>query len=114
MWASTTDIPNFVFNAPPHHLTWWNEQALRALAEGVGLQVESIEGLPLSAPHRLAYWMGRVAPKLTGEHYFRHAWSWHGALLWSFLAGRICGALRGTPRSAAAVELLLIARKRLA
>ena len=58
--------------------------------------------------------MGRVAPKLTGEHCFRRAWSWHGALLWSFLAGRICGALRGTPRSAAAVELLLIARKRLA
>jgi SAM-dependent methyltransferase len=112
--SAINDIPNFVFNAPPHHLTWWNEQALRTLAEGVGLQVESIEGLPLSAPHRLAHWMGRVAPKLTGEHYFRHAWTWHGALLWSFLAGRLCGALRGTPRSAAAVELLLIARKPLA
>ena len=55
MWASTTDIPNFVFNAPPHHLTWWNEQALRTLAETVGLQIESIEGLPLSAPHLLAH-----------------------------------------------------------
>jgi SAM-dependent methyltransferase len=109
--SALNDIPNFVFNAPPHHLTWWNEQALRTLAAGVDLQVESIEGLPLSAPHRLAHWMGRVAPKLTGEHYFRHAWTWHGALLWSFLAGRLCGALRGTPRSAAAVELLLIARK---
>ena len=24
-WPSPiTDIPNFVFNAPPHHLSWWN------------------------------------------------------------------------------------------
>ncbi len=109
--SAINDIPNFVFNAPPHHLTWWNERALRTLAEAVGLQVESIQGLPVSAPHRLAYWMGRVAPKLTGECYFRHAWTWHGALLWSFLAGRLCGALLGTPRGAKPLELLLIARR---
>jgi SAM-dependent methyltransferase len=109
--STLNDIPNFVFNAPPHHLTWWNEQALRTLAESVGLQVQSLEGLPLGAHHRLGHWMGRVAPRLTGEHYFRHALAWHGGLLWSFLAGRLCGALLGTPRSAKPVELMLIARK---
>lgn len=105
------EIPNFAFNAPPHHLTWWSEQALRTLAEGAGLQVESLEGLPLGKHHALGYWMGRVAPRLTREQYFRHAWSWHGALLWSFLAGRLCGAVFGAPQSASPVELLLIARK---
>ncbi len=105
------DIPNFVFNAPPHHLTWWNEQALRTLAEGAGFEVQSLEGLPVGAHHRLGYWMGRVAPRLTGHAYFRHALGWHGALLWSFIAGRLCGALRGLPRGAEPVELLLIARK---
>jgi SAM-dependent methyltransferase len=109
--SAINDIPNFVFNAPPHHLTWWSEQALHALAESAGLQVESIEGLPLGAHHALGYWMGRAAPRLTRGQYFRHAWTWHGALLWSFLAGRLCGALLGTPRSALPVELLLIARK---
>jgi hypothetical protein len=48
---------------------------------------------------------------MTGEHYFRHALTWHGALLWSFGVGRVCTALLGTPRSAKPVELLLIARK---
>jgi SAM-dependent methyltransferase len=109
--SAVNEIPNFVFNAPPHHLTWWNEQALRTLAESVGLQIQSIEGLPLSPHHRLAHWMGRVTPKLTGQHYFRHSLAWHGALLWSFLGGHLCGALLGTPRGAKPVELLLIARK---
>jgi 2-polyprenyl-3-methyl-5-hydroxy-6-metoxy-1,4-benzoquinol methylase len=109
--SAISDIPNFVFNAPPHHLTWWNEHALQTLAESVGLQVQSLEGLPLGAHHALGHWMGRVAPKLTGEQYFRHALTWHGGLLWSFLAGRLSGALLGTPRNAKPVELLLIARK---
>jgi SAM-dependent methyltransferase len=109
--SAISDIPNFVFNAPPHHLTWWNEQALQTLAESIGLQVQSLEGLPPSPHHRLGHWMGRVTPKLTGKHYFRHALAWHGALLWSFLGGHLCGALLGTPRGAKPVELLLIARK---
>lgn len=109
--SAINDIPNFVFNAPPHHLSWWNEQALRTFAESAGFQVQSLEGLPVGAHHRLGYWMGRIAPNLTGEQYFRHAKTWHCALLWSFLAGRLCSALLGTPRGANPVELLLIARK---
>jgi 2-polyprenyl-3-methyl-5-hydroxy-6-metoxy-1,4-benzoquinol methylase len=112
--SAINDIPNFVFNAPPHHLTWWNEQALRALAQSAGLEVQSLEGLPLGAHHRLGHWMGRVVPALTGKQYFRHAKTWHGALFWSFAAGRLCAALLGTPRRAKPVELLLIACKPLA
>ena len=29
--SAITEIPNFVLNAPPHHLSWWNEDALRVL-----------------------------------------------------------------------------------
>ncbi len=32
-----TEIPNFVLNAPPHHLTWWDEGALRAVADRLDL-----------------------------------------------------------------------------
>jgi hypothetical protein len=31
--SAITEIPNFVLNAPPHHLSWWNEDALRVLAD---------------------------------------------------------------------------------
>ena len=27
--SAINEIPNFVFNAPPHHLSWWSERALQ-------------------------------------------------------------------------------------
>jgi SAM-dependent methyltransferase len=109
--SAINDIPNFVFNAPPHHLTWWNERALSALAGSTGLQVLSLAGLPLGAHHRLGHWMGRAAPKLTRDIYFKSSRWWHAALAWSFLAGLALSAVLGTPRRAPPIELLLIARK---
>ena len=67
--------------------------------------------LPVSVHLRLLYWMARLAPKITGGRFFRHAWGWYGALLWSWLAGRICNALLGPPKVAHPFELLLVARK---
>jgi SAM-dependent methyltransferase len=111
-WGSAiTEIPNFVLNAPPHHLSWWNERALRALADHLGLIVEAIEPTPFSSHDSIIYWMGRCAPKLTGDRYFRAHWMWYGALAWSWLMGRVCNALFQIPASAEASGLLLVARK---
>lgn len=106
-----TEIPNFVFNAPPHHLSWWNEAALRTLADRLGLTVEAIEPAPFASHDSIIYWMGRFTPKLTGERYFRAHWIWHAALVWSWLAGRACDALLRVPASAKASGFMLIARK---
>jgi SAM-dependent methyltransferase len=105
-----TEIPNFVLNAPPHHLSWWNESALSALAGRLGLVGQSIEPVPFSFDS-LIYWMGRLAPKLTGGRYFRAHWAWHAALVWSWLAGRACDTLFRVPESAASSGLLLVAHK---
>lgn len=111
-WPSAmTDVPNLALNGPPHHLTWWTERALRALAETVGLTVDSVEFLPASPSLSLGCWMVRMAPKLTGERFFRHDWSWHLGLLWSWLAGRVCDKLFGLPARPHPMELLLVARK---
>jgi SAM-dependent methyltransferase len=109
--GAMTDIPNFALNAPPHHLSWWTQDALRALAERVGLIPEAAEQLAASPHLAIAYWMGRAAPKITGPRFFRHAWSWYGALVWSWLAGRVCDTLLPMPTSVRSFELLLIARK---
>ena len=106
-----TAIPNFVFNAPPHHLIWWNEGALRVLAQLLELAIEAIETVPYCSHDSIIYWMGRFAPKLTGERYFRAHWTWYGALAWSWLVARICNALFRVPASAQASGLLLVARK---
>ena len=34
--SAMTRIPNFLINAPPHHLTWWTDAALRELAKSAG------------------------------------------------------------------------------
>jgi SAM-dependent methyltransferase len=106
-----TDIPNFVLNAPPNHLTWWNEGALRALAERLDFVVEALEMLPFWSCDSLIYWMGRFAPKLTGTRYFRAHWTWYVALAWSWLVARSCDALFRVPISARPSGFLLVARK---
>jgi SAM-dependent methyltransferase len=111
-WPSPiTDIPNFVLNAPPHHLTWWSRAALEALAARLGLVVEAIEDIPAGSHSSLGFWMGRVAPKFAGERYFRAAMSWYAALLWSWLAGRVCDAMLRVPSTGAPLDLLLVGSK---
>lgn len=108
--SAITEIPNFVLNAPPNHLSWWNEDALRALADRLDLLTEAIAAVPFSFDS-IIHWMGRCAPKLTGQRYFRAHWIWYGALAWSWLAGRTCDALFRVPASAKPSGLMLIARK---
>jgi SAM-dependent methyltransferase len=105
-----TEIANFVLNAPPHHLSWWNEDALQSLAHRLDLPIEAMEPVPFSFDS-LIYWMARVAPKMTGERYFRAHWTWYIALVWSWIAGRACNTLFNIPASAKPSGLLLIARK---
>ena len=111
-WPSPgTDIPNFVINAPPHHLTLWTEPALRALCVQSGLVCRAIEPILVSRHASLLYWMGRFAPKFRSDRLFRNAWSWHLGLLWCYLAARCIDSFRSPPASAHALELLMVAEK---
>jgi SAM-dependent methyltransferase len=111
-WPSPlTDIPDFAMNAPPHHLTWWTENALRALCDRLGLNVESVQGLPPGSHDTLIYWMARLSPKLTGKRYFRAHKGWYLALAWAWLAGRVADALFTPPEGATPMTLLLSARR---
>jgi SAM-dependent methyltransferase len=42
---------NNVLNFPPHHLTWWSDDALRALGARFGLALESLEHERLADEH---------------------------------------------------------------
>jgi hypothetical protein len=55
------------------HLSWWNEDALRVLADRLDLLTEAIEAVPFSFD-TIIYWMGRCAPKLIGNRYVRAHW----------------------------------------
>ncbi len=114
VWPSPmTRIPDFVFNAPPHHLSWWNAQAMRALAGRLGLAVEETRLLPAVQAQPLIHWMGRLAPiKAPPEGpWFAARRSWYVSLAVSPLLGRVAAALLPLPRNAAPMFVLLVARK---
>lgn len=114
IWPSAmTAIPDFVLNAPPHHLSWWSEGAMRALAGRLGLAVEEVRLLPPVAAQPLIHWMGRLAPIRTRPEgpWFAARRSWYAALAASFALGRVASALLPLPRNAAPMFVLLVARK---
>jgi SAM-dependent methyltransferase len=112
LWPSPiTDIPNFAFNAPPHHLSWWTEGALHALCARLSVDVETIERLPVGSHESILCWMGRFAPDLTGQRFFRATWKWYLGLAWAWAAGRVVNFMRQPPASATPMIVLLSARK---
>jgi SAM-dependent methyltransferase len=111
--SATTRIPNFINNAPPHHLTWWTKNALIELANDGGAVVESVENVPWGKADSLIYWMARFSPIKCIEIYYRGRFRWYLALLVSFVFGSLAFRLLGRPRKAndEGAALLLFARR---
>jgi SAM-dependent methyltransferase len=110
--SALTRIPNFVINAPPHHLTWWTRSALAELAKGANAVIDDIAQVPWGGNDSLIYWVGRCTPvKCTGPH-FRGTWSWHVAAALGLLGGRLAYRLLGIPAANdEGAGLLLTARR---
>ncbi len=114
LWPSPmTAIPNFCLNAPPHHLSWWNEGAMRALAAATGLEVQEVVLLPPAPGQPLIHWMGRFAPLKAppAGPFFAPRTAWHASLLMAYWAARIAAPFRRIPADAAPHFVLLVARK---
>jgi len=110
--SAITRIPNFLINAPPHHLTWWTKDALAALATRCGAAVESIDNVAWSEFDALIYWIERCSPIRCRDIHFRHAWSWHAATVVGLLLGRLLRAVMPCPATRdEGAGLLMVARK---
>jgi SAM-dependent methyltransferase len=111
-WPSPmTALPNFALNAPPHHLTWWSEPALRALCARLGLACRRVEPVPFGEHTALIYWMWRFVPEFHSGEHFRNDWRWNWSLRLAYVLARIAAALSRVPASAPPMELLLVAEK---
>jgi SAM-dependent methyltransferase len=113
--SPATEIPNFLLNAPPHHLTWWNVGAFGALAEVLGVEPLEIAECPYSPHEAFVYWMRRFSLARVGrppdERYFAHRWGWHLSLALSYLLGRGAARWLPPPRSGRSCNVLMAARK---
>ena len=111
--SAATRIPNFLINAPPHHLTWWTRDALLELAKGAGALVESIEEVPWGRGESIIYWMAHFSPIKCNDIHFRGLRKWYFAMAVSFVFGTLASWLLGAPRNTSdeGVSLLLFARR---
>ncbi|MET0567570.1 MAG: methyltransferase domain-containing protein, partial [Hyphomicrobiaceae bacterium] len=111
-----TEIPNFLLNAPPHHLTWWNRRAMQTLADVLDVEPLEISELPPSPHAAIVGWMHRfslVRPTLPPhERYFAHRWSWHASVALAYGLARL--ADRWLPPSGfkKPIDIFMAARKR--
>jgi SAM-dependent methyltransferase len=113
--SALTRIPNFLVNAPPHHLTWWTRMALMELASGAGAHVECVENVPWRAADALLYWIERCSPIKCREVHYQGSVKWHAAVLVGHFLGILMYRLTGAPEKTSdeGAGLLLIARRRL-
>jgi 2-polyprenyl-3-methyl-5-hydroxy-6-metoxy-1,4-benzoquinol methylase len=115
-----TEIPNFLINAPPHHLSWWTASACQALAEAIGVEAVEIVEIPASShdSEAIVHWMHRFSllrarPGLD-ERYFAHRWGWHLNLVVSYLLARLAMPLLPSPKGGRPCSVMLVARSLLA
>jgi SAM-dependent methyltransferase len=111
--SALTRIPNFLINAPPHHLTWWTKTALFELATSAGAVVESIENAPWGETDAMIYWAALLSPIKCADVFFSGSWRWILSSLIGHLAGFLAYRLFGVPRRARdeGGGLVLFARK---
>ncbi len=110
-----TDIPNYLLNFPPHHLSWWTVCAFKTLAHQLSLKAVSIEALPYSPHEALAYWIHRFSLKKVSTHspirYFSHRWSTYLSLLLSYFLAIPAAWLWPKPKKALPTNIMMIASK---
>lgn len=54
-------LTDFVLDLPPHHVSWWPDEALATLASHFGLETLAIEATPVEPWESRLYWMARMA-----------------------------------------------------
>ncbi len=108
-----TRIPNFVLNAPPHHMTWWNPNALCHLADYFKLSILDLAYAPVEAWETRLYWMHRISSmfSLHANSYFTASPS---RRLFNMAAYLVAGSIPNSCKpsiQAQGASVILIAKK---
>lgn len=104
------DLPDFMLNAPPHHLTWWTERALGATMEQAGLRIIGVHRFGVEPWERQLWWMAKFARLARPEGLGRFGASSRGRKVVSFLGSWAVQKLP-IPSQARGSTLLMIGEK---
>lgn len=102
-------LPDFMLNAPPHHVTWWTERAVRALMQEVGLEVVEVKRFAVEPWEYQLWWMAKFAGNIahSDRAFFGPQLRWRK--IWSFCLSWPLQWL-APPKSARGSTLVLRAR----
>ncbi|MEO0551053.1 MAG: class I SAM-dependent methyltransferase [Pseudomonadota bacterium] len=104
------DLPDFMLNAPPHHLTWWSEEAIRQLLNTAGFDVTDILRFPVEPWEYQLWWMAQIARVFRKDQTSRFGQPLRLLKVISFALSWPLQWLR-PPRSARGSTLLVTARR---
>lgn len=106
-------LANFVLNAPPHHVTWWNVRSLTALAEIVGLEEVQLHRAPVEAWEARLYWMARIQRLLRprGAALFEDSRRGRLATVAAYLLAGLTDRFRSPDTAIHGATTVLVARK---
>ncbi len=111
VWPSPmTQCPNMPINCPPHHLTWWNERSLEALADRLKLEVVEISRLPPHRHHAWFHWMEKLTWVDMSNRYYANRAGWHFNVALALPLSLLCDRFLGMPKNAGQIDIMLVAR----
>ena len=108
-----TRIANFTLNAPPHHVTWWTDQALRHLADQFHLSILDLAHAPVEPWETRLYWMQRISRGLMPQSTAHFTESIRRRLLniVAYVAAGLMPSIVKPPASAQGSSVVMAARK---
>ncbi len=109
-----TNIPNFVLNAPPHHVTWWTDKSLYALGQQFQLAVLDLTHAPVESWETRLYLMQRLTKLFLPEreHHFTTLLSRRLCNIAAYLGAGIISNLAKPPTSAQGSTVIMVAQKK--
>lgn len=105
-----SQLPDFMLNAPPHHVSWWTETALRQALETAGLAVHAVKRFPVEPWEYQLWWMAKFARWMAGTDRTRFGRGLRARKVLSFCLSWPLQWL-APPKSARGSTLLIEARK---
>ena len=108
-----TRIANFMLNAPPHHVTWWTDQALHYLADQFHLTILDVAHAPVEPWESRLYWMHRISRRLMPQSTAHFTESTHRQLLniLAYIAAGLIPSFVQPPASAHGSSVVMAAMK---
>ena len=108
-----TRIPNFVLNAPPHHVTWWTNEALSNLADQFQLSILELTHATVESWETRLYWMQRLTQLFSPftDSHFSESNHIRGANIAAYSGAGVLQHLAKLPSTAQGATVVMVARK---